>query len=331
MSARSSSEASFTTSRAVDSADGSIRMSSGASTAYEKPRSGRSSCIDETPRSRRIASACTPFDASCISTCENSPWSRRTFSDVDRRSRSKYGTTDGSRSIAISLPSPRIRAASRPAWPPAPNVQSTTVSPGRGARAASTSSARTGTWSVSVGKTLGNIFRAPFDCLPLIAPGGAIPDLEVVVHARHRHLAPDPAALEQVRGDHDPPLLVEAGLHRGSEEEPLHRPGLTAEGVEPPHPLREVRPVSGGVDVETAVEAARDHHAVAELLAEPGRQGEPVLVVERVFVLPQEHRPPSPIVSHFNPPAPRCKPWGAADAGSQRVSSCAAYGPLPVI
>ena len=32
-----------------------MRMSSGASAAYEKPRSGRSSCIDETPRSSRIA------------------------------------------------------------------------------------------------------------------------------------------------------------------------------------------------------------------------------------------------------------------------------------
>ena len=45
-----------------------MRMSSGASTEYEKPRSGRSSCIDETPRSSRIASARTPLSASC---CED--------------------------------------------------------------------------------------------------------------------------------------------------------------------------------------------------------------------------------------------------------------------
>ena len=44
-----------------------MRMSSGASAAYEKPRSGRSSCIDETPRSSRIASARTPFAASSSS------------------------------------------------------------------------------------------------------------------------------------------------------------------------------------------------------------------------------------------------------------------------
>src|SRR2546423_4466182 len=201
-----------------------MRMSSAASAAYEKPRSGRSSCIDETPRSRRIASAWTPFDASCSSTCENSPCSNRTLAGVERRSRSKYGATVGSRSIAISLPSPRRRAASRVECPPAPKVQSMIVCPGRGERAVSTSSARTGTWSVSVGKTLGNIFRAPFHSLLLLAPRGAIPDLEMVVDAGDRYFAADAPALEQVGGDHDPPLLVELHVHGGREEEPLHRP-----------------------------------------------------------------------------------------------------------
>src|SRR5947207_13415273 len=204
-----------------------MRMSSAASAAYEKPRSGRSSCIDETPRSRRIASARTPFDASCSSTCENSPCSSRTLAGVERRSRSKYGATAGSRSVAISLPSPRRRAASRLECPPAPKVQSTIVCPGRGARAVSTSSARTGTWSVSVGKTLGNIFRAPFDSLLLLAPGGAIPDLEMVDDVRQRHVAADARTLEQPGRDHDPSLLVELRLRGGSAEEPLHLPRLT--------------------------------------------------------------------------------------------------------
>ena len=48
-----------TSSAAEGSEEGSIRMSSGASVAYENPRSGRSTCIDETPRSSRIASAVT--------------------------------------------------------------------------------------------------------------------------------------------------------------------------------------------------------------------------------------------------------------------------------
>src|SRR5256714_5004563 len=317
MSARSRSAASFTTSRAVSSADGSMRMSSAASAAYEKPRSGRSSCIDETPRSRRIASAWSPFVASWSSTCENSPCSSRTFAVVERRKRSKYGVTVGSRSIAISFPSPRSRAASRAECPPAPKVQSTIVSPGCGARAVSTSSARTGTWSVSVGKTLGNIFCAPFDCLPLVAPGGAVPDLEMVVDACHGHVAADAGALEQVGRNHDPPLPVELRLDAGSEEEPLHRPRLAAERVERAHALGELGPLGSGVDVEAAVESARDHDPVAELVALAGGQREPVLVVQGVLVLAQQHRSPSPIVPHFNPLEPSCKPLsGAVDAFS---------------
>src|SRR3954471_20254553 len=310
MSASSRSEVSFTTSLAVSSADGSMRMSRAASAAYEKPRSGRSSCIDDTPRSRRIASAWTPFDASCSSTCENSPCSNQTLAGGERRSRAKDWATVGSRSIAISSPSPRRRAASRVECPPAPKVQSMIVCPGRGARAVSTSSARTGTWSVSVGKTLGNIFRAPFHSLLLLAPGGAIPDLEVVDDARHRHVAADARTLEEARGDQDPPLLVELRLRRRSEEEPLHLPGLTAEGIESPDAVRQLRPRVGRVDVEAAVEPPRDDDAVAELVAKAGREREPVLVVERVLVLTQQHRLPSPIATHFNPLGTTCKPLG---------------------
>ena len=79
-------------------------MSSGASVAYEKPRSGRSSCMLETPRSSRIASARTPFSASWVSTIEKSPRRKRADTPVVRRKRSKYGRTVGSRSIAITLP-----------------------------------------------------------------------------------------------------------------------------------------------------------------------------------------------------------------------------------
>ena len=109
-------------------------MSSGASTAYEKPRSGRSSCIDETPRSSRTTSARTPFSASCSSTVENSPWSRRALTPWLRRKRSKYGAT---RRIAVDRDQLAVAAqaaASSEAWPPAPKVPSTTVSPGRGSR-----------------------------------------------------------------------------------------------------------------------------------------------------------------------------------------------------
>src|SRR5438309_167562 len=63
MVARSRSSASLTIPAALTSADGSMRMSRGASAEYENPRSGLSICIEETPRSSRIASASTPFCA----------------------------------------------------------------------------------------------------------------------------------------------------------------------------------------------------------------------------------------------------------------------------
>src|SRR5262245_3140582 len=280
MEASSASSASFTSSRALSSAEGSMRMSSGASAAYEKPRSGRSSCIDETPRSSRIASAPTPFVASWPSTVENSPESRRSFSALDRCRRSKYGATLGSRSIAISLPFPRSRSVSSPAWPPAPKVQSITVSPGRGARTARTSSARTGTWSVSIGKTLGNILCAPFALLQLLGPNGAIPDLEVIADAGHRHLAADALTVEQERRDHDPPLLVEVGGRGVDEEVALHAPRVGAERVHAADPRREHVERVAGVDVEAAVHPARDHDLLAKLLAKLCGEREAVLVVE---------------------------------------------------
>ena len=91
---------------AVISLEGSIRMSSGASVAYEKPRSGRSICIDETPMSSRIASALMSFAASWLRTIAKSPRRKRTSTPAPALKRSKCGLTLGSRSIATSLPLP---------------------------------------------------------------------------------------------------------------------------------------------------------------------------------------------------------------------------------
>src|SRR6478672_2248909 len=256
MSARSRSSASFTSSRAEYSALGSMRMSSGASTAYENPRSGRSSCIDETPRSSSTTSARTPFAASCSSVVENSPWRRRALTPVPRRKRSKNGATVGSRSIAMSFPEPCRRPARSDEWPPAPNVASTTVSPGRGARLATTSSARTGTWSDSVGKTLGNIFRAPFDLVQALTPFRSIPDLEVIVDTGHRHLAPKACMLDQRRGQDEPSLAVELALRGACEEVAPQRARVLGERVECGDPCRELLPLRARVGEEAAVEPA---------------------------------------------------------------------------
>src|SRR4051812_7188570 len=264
MPASSPSPASLTSSRAEYGAPGSMRMSSGASTAYEKPRSGRSSCIDDTPRSSRTTSARTPFSARCSSTDENSPWCKRALTPVSRRKRSKYGATLGSRSIAISFPSPRSRAASSEAWPPAPKVPSTTVSPGRGSRSETISSPRTGTWSVSVGKTLGNIFRAPFDLVQLLPPLRAIPDLQVVVHAGDRDLAREPGMLEQRLRQHHAPLLVELALRRPREEVPLHHARLLGERVEALDAACHLLPRRARVGEQAPIQPAGDDDALLE-------------------------------------------------------------------
>src|SRR6476659_7966880 len=222
----------LTTSQALSSWLGSIRMSSGASAAYEKPRSGRSSCIEETPRSSRIASARTPLPASCGRTTPKSPRRRRAFTVVRFASCSKYVRAVGSRSIAISFPLPRRPAARIAACPPAPKVASMTVSPGSTARQARTSSERTGTWSASLGcKTFGNILSTPFDLGELALPGGAVPDLEVVVDP-----GDDDVAALGVRGqggrDAHAPLLVRRLRAGAGEQVPLHGAAVLAQWVE---------------------------------------------------------------------------------------------------
>src|SRR5207244_4229371 len=63
----------------------------------------------------------------------------------------------------MSLPRPCRSDARSDAWPPAPKVASTTVSPGQAARSSRTSSASTGTWSAALRAAFGNIRRRPVD------------------------------------------------------------------------------------------------------------------------------------------------------------------------
>src|SRR5438132_10674133 len=187
----------------------------------------------ETPRSSRIASAFIPFAASCPSTVANSPRRKRAGTPVRRRNRSKYVRAVASRSIAISFPSPRRSAARSAAWPPAPKVASTTVSPRSTARSSLTSSARTGTWSVALGcKAFGNMLRPPFDFLDQRSPHGPIPDLEVVVHAGHHDLASEAGVSDERGRQHDPTLLVGCSLGCGGEEVALHHAVVAAERIE---------------------------------------------------------------------------------------------------
>src|SRR4029079_15400608 len=100
--------------------------------------------------------------------------------------------------MAMKRPLPWRSAASTRAWPPAPKVASTTVSPGLTARSSRTSSARTGTSTVLLRcKALGNKLPAPFDLFDLLFPGGAIPDLHVVPHTGDDDLAAEACVPEK--------------------------------------------------------------------------------------------------------------------------------------
>src|SRR5205809_5678984 len=127
----------------------------------------------------------------------------------------------------MSFPLPRRSAARIVACPPAPKVASTTVSPGRAARHSRTSSARTGTWSASLGcKTFGNILSTPFDLGELALPGRAVPDLEVVVDPGDDDVAAELRVGDQRGRQAHAPLLVRRRLTRAGEEVALHPPAL---------------------------------------------------------------------------------------------------------
>ncbi len=119
-------------------------------------------------------------------------------------------------------------------------------------------------------KTFGNILCAPFHLVQLLAPLGAIPDLEVVVDAGDDDVPSEPGVPVQSGRHEHAPLLVELRLGRAGEEEPLQLARLLAERVERRERATgtERVPVARAIDVEAAVDAARDDDA-----ARPTRRG----------------------------------------------------------
>src|SRR5688500_1755074 len=296
-------------SRAERGAEASIRMSSGASAAYENPRSGRSICMLETPRSSRIASASMPLSASCPSTTAKSPRRKRACTPQRRWKRSKYGRTLASLSMAMNRPLPPRSAQRSAAWPPAPNVASMTVSPDSTARSSRTSSARTGTWSALSGcKAFRNNLRPPFDIFQLGLPGGAVPDLEELADARDDDVAREAGLPQETGRKGHASLLVELRLGTGREEITPHLARLAAELIEAGQ-LRahEIVPALTRVHGETGIDSPRDDHTAREGLAKAGREREPVLVVDGVLVLAEEQGwTPSFCTTspHFRPHSP---------------------------
>src|SRR5687768_8533198 len=122
--------------------------------------------------------------------------SRRDSQGISAASSSKRDSTAGSRSMQISVPVGPSRSATSRACPPAPNVQSTAVSPDAGAVRSISSPASTGMctrlMSRRIAKTLGHLLDLAVERLLLAPPALLAPDLEVVPHPDHHDLLLDP-------------------------------------------------------------------------------------------------------------------------------------------
>src|SRR5215218_816523 len=128
---------------------------------------------------------------------------KRVSQATSRASSSKCSSASGSRSMQTSVPLGPMRSAIRRAWPPAPKVQSTTVSPAAGAVSSMSSPARTGTcarvMSRRMAKALRHLLDLRVEGLLLLLPALLGPDLEVVAHAHHHDLLLD-AGVREERG-----------------------------------------------------------------------------------------------------------------------------------
>src|SRR5918994_5126782 len=105
--------------------------------------------------------------------------------------------------MQMSVPVGPMRSAIRRAWPPAPKVQSTTVSPGAGAARSISSPARTGTCARVMSRRIAKLLRHLPDAARqralLLGPMLLVPDLEVVSHTHHHDLLLDARVAQERR------------------------------------------------------------------------------------------------------------------------------------
>ena len=119
----------------------------------------------------------------------------------------------------------------------------------------------------------------------MLFPGGPVPDLDVVADTRDDYLAAEARVPEERRRKHHPALLVELGLGGSREHVAAHLARRFAERAEALQlGAHKGIPVVAGEHKETTVESARHDDLALERLAELGREGESVLVVEGVLV-----------------------------------------------
>src|ERR1051325_10946626 len=161
---------------------------------------------------------------------------KRVSQRASRANSSKRSSAAGSRSMHTSVPARPIRSAIRRACPPAPKVQSTTMSPGCGSVSSISSPASTGTcarvMSRRIAKTLRDLLDLRGQFVLIGRPPVAIPHLEVVDHPHEDHVLVDPAVAHELLVEGHAAGGIEVRVERPAREEARELPPLLAEGVE---------------------------------------------------------------------------------------------------
>src|SRR3954452_16117398 len=202
-------------------------------------------------------------------------------------SSAKRSSASGSRSSAMSMPSGPSRSAMSPACPPPPKVQSTAMSPGRGSSRARASSASTGTcvavMSSRLTKLSGDVDDLVGERVVVGAPRVAVPDLQAVLGPGDGDLLAEARVLEELGRDHHAARAVELAREGVGGEVRAQLARLGRERVETlERPAHVALVVGGRPQLDAPLDALGDDDAVGEGGAEAGRDGEPVLCIERV-------------------------------------------------
>src|SRR4051812_6807229 len=203
-------------------------------------------------------------------------------------SSSKRSSAAGSRSMHTSVPSGPRRSATRRAWPPAPKVQSTAVSPAPGLVRSISSPARTGTcvrvMSRRIAKALRHLPDLRVEGVLLAVPALLAPHLEVVAHAHHHDLLADPGVAHELRWERDPSGRVQLELPRVALEVARELAVLGAHRIQRAQGALDDRlVVLGGPHRGAGVGVLGQNHSRGERGPEPGGDAEPVLRVQRMF------------------------------------------------
>src|SRR6476646_3775964 len=173
------------------------------------------------------------------------------------------------------------------------------------------------------------MFGAPFDGMQVLLPGGWAPQLEVVVVAGHYYFALEAGMAGEGGRDEHPALSVQVGLGRPREEERPQLARLARERVERGDAVLDAHlPGLPRVHRDVAVEPAREHDPGTQRVAEAARQRDPALLVDRVVVGADEHRPrmwPIPFVistiPHSTPLSPTVNPYDSIATNSTRCQT----------